>query len=254
MNERKVALITGASRGLGRSMAMHVAQMGVGIIGTYKSAKTEGDRLVADIGQAGGPAVAMLPLDIEDTASFAPFTARVKETLADVFKADKLDFLVNNAGIGIYAPFGQTTEDQFDQLVRVHFKGPYFLTQELLPLITDGGRILNLSSGLTRFSQPGYAAYAANKAAIDVLTRYQAAELADRRIRVNALAPGAIETDWGGGLVRDNSDINAMVAAHTALGRAGLPDDIGAVVACLLSDGFGWVNGTKIEASGGQQI
>jgi NAD(P)-dependent dehydrogenase (short-subunit alcohol dehydrogenase family) len=253
MGERKIALITGASRGLGRSMATHLARAGIGIIGTYNNSKREADELAAEISDSGCK-VAMLHLDVRGPGTFAPFAREVVVALNTVFGCDRFDFLINNAGIGIYAPFAQTTEEQFDELVQVNLKAPFFVSQALLPQINDGGRILNLSSGLTRFSQPGYAAYAASKAAIDVLTRYQAIELAERRIRVNALAPGAIETDWGGGLVRDNQEINSRVASNTALGRAGVPDDIGAVVVSLLSDDFGWVNGTKIEASGGAHL
>lgn len=171
--------------------------------------------------------------------------------LKDVFAQERFDFLINNAGIGIHASFAETTEAQFDQLVAIQFKGPFFLTQQLLPLIRDGGRILNVSSGLARFSLPGYAAYAAMKGAMEVLTRYQAKELGARGISVNILAPGAIETDFGGGAVRDNASLNAMVANNTALGRAGLPDDIGGAIASLLADGSHWITGQRIEASGG---
>lgn len=193
----------------------------------------------------------VLPLDVADAASFAGFAEALAAALRSEWQRDSFDYLLNNAGIGIHAAFADTTEAQFDQLVNIHLKGVFFLTQRLLPLLADGGGILNLSSGLTRFSLPGYAAYAAMKGAVEVLSRYLARELGARGIRVNTLAPGAIETDFGGGAVRDNAQLNAFVASQTALGRAGLPDDIGAVVASLLSEDCGWVNGQRVEASGG---
>ncbi|CRN00818.1 3-oxoacyl-[acyl-carrier-protein] reductase FabG [Pseudomonas sp. 34 E 7] len=250
MTPRKIALITGASRGLGKSAALHLAAQGVDILGTYHSKADEAQALVTQIEQLGGRA-AMLQLDVSQSATFAGFADQVTDALKDVFAQDQFDFLVNNAGIGIHASFAETTEAQFDQLVAIQFKGPFFLTQKLLPLIRDGGRILNVSSGLARFSLPGYAAYAAMKGAMEVLTRYQAKELGTRGISVNILAPGAIETDFGGGAVRDNANLNAMVANNTALGRAGLPDDIGGAVALLLADGGQWITGQRIEASGG---
>ncbi len=250
MTPRKIALITGASRGLGKSAALHLAAQGVDILGTYHSRADEAQALVTQIEQLGGRA-AMLQLDVSQSATFTGFADQVTDALKDVFAQDQFDFLVNNAGIGIHASFAETTEAQFDQLVAIQFKGPFFLTQKLLPLIRDGGRILNVSSGLARFSLPGYAAYAAMKGAMEVLTRYQAKELGARGISVNILAPGAIETDFGGGAVRDNANLNAMVANNTALGRAGLPDDIGGAVALLLADGGQWITGQRIEASGG---
>ncbi|MBE8601132.1 hypothetical protein ALP39_00155 [Pseudomonas marginalis pv. marginalis] len=247
---RKIALITGASRGLGKNAALHLAAQGVDIIGTYHSKADEAQALVAEIEQLGGRA-AMLQLDVSQSATFEGFVGDVAGVLKDVFAQEHFDFLINNAGIGIHASFAETTEAQFDQLVAIQFKGPFFLTQKLLPLIRDGGRILNVSSGLARFSLPGYAAYAAMKGAMEVLTRYQAKELGGRGISVNILAPGAIETDFGGGAVRDNANLNAMVANNTALGRAGLPDDIGGAIASLLADGSQWITGQRIEASGG---
>ena len=248
----KIVLITGASRGLGRSAAQHLARAGVGVIGTYQHRKDEADALVAELEAARVPAAA-LPLDVGDSATFEAFTAAVRQTLA-ALGVDRLDALVNNAGAGSYAGFAETTEEQFDEMVRVHLKGPFFLTQALLPLIADGGRILNVSSGLARFTGPGYAAYAAAKGAVEVLTRYQAQELGDRQIRVNTLVPGAIATDFGGGMVRDDEQVNAAVADAIALGRVGQADDIGAAVPAILSEGFGWATGTRIELSGGQQL
>ncbi|KWU47733.1 SDR family NAD(P)-dependent oxidoreductase [Pseudomonas sp. R11F] len=247
---RKIALITGASRGLGKSAALHLAAQGIDIIGTYHSATAEAQAVVEQVQALGGRAV-MLQLDVSRSDRFEGFVGEITSVLKDVFAQDHFDFLINNAGIGAHASFAETTEAQFDQLVAIQFKGPFFLTQKLLPLIRDGGRIINISSGLARFSLPGYAAYAAMKGAMEVLTRYQAKELGGRGISVNVLAPGAIETDFGGGAVRDNQALNAMVAQNTALGRAGLPDDIGGAIASLLADGSHWITGQRIEASGG---
>ena len=247
---RKIALITGASRGLGRSAAKHLAAQGVDIIGTYRSQAEEAQQLVGEIETQGGRAL-MLQLDVSDSSSFADFAQRVAQGLHETFAAERIDFLVNNAGIGIHAALAEISEAQFDELLKVQLKGPFFLTQRLLPLMADGGRILNVSSGLARFTLPGYGAYAAMKGGIEVWTRYLAKELGPRGISANVLAPGAIETDFGHGAVRDNSELNAFVAGNTALGRAGLPDDIGAAVAALLGDGGRWINGQRIEASGG---
>jgi NAD(P)-dependent dehydrogenase (short-subunit alcohol dehydrogenase family) len=247
---RKVALITGASRGLGKNTALHLVAQGVDIIGTYNSRADEAQALVTEIESLGGRA-AMLQLDVGQSAHFAAFATQVGQVLRTHFGRQHFDFLVNNAGVGVHANFVDTTVEQFDLLVNIHFKGPFFLTQNLLPLLNDGGRIINISSGLARFSLPGYAAYAAMKGAMEVLTRYQAKELGARQISVNTLAPGAIETDFSGGAVRDNAEVNKMVADNTALGRAGRPDDIGAAIALLLAPGSQWINGQRIEASGG---
>ena len=247
---RKIAVVTGGSRGLGRNTALHLARRGVDIILTYRSQRTEAEQVVAEIAAWGGSAVA-LQLDVAESGTFDSFVEALKGVLSEHWQRKTFDSLVNNAGIGIHAAFADTTEEQFDELVRIQLKGPFFLTQKLLPLIADNGRIVNLSSGLTRFSLPGYAAYAAMKGAMEVLTRYQAKELGARGIAVNIVAPGAIETDFGGGTVRDNAQVNAFIASQTALGRVGLPDDIGGMVASLLSDDNRWVNGQRIEASGG---
>jgi NAD(P)-dependent dehydrogenase (short-subunit alcohol dehydrogenase family) len=247
---KKIALITGASRGLGKSTALHLAAQGVDIIGTYHSKQAEAQAVVEEIQALGGRAQ-MLQLDVSDSHSFDAFNVKVAQALEEVFHARQFDFLVNNAGIGIYGSFAETTEAQFDQLVNIHFKGPYFLTQKLLPLMADGGRIVNVSSGLARFSMVGYAAYASMKGAIEVWTRYLAKELGPRGINVNVLAPGAIATDFGGGAVRDNSELNQHLASITALGRVGEADDIGSAISMLLGDGGQWINGQRIEASGG---
>lgn len=249
----KIALITGASRGLGKSAALHLAAQGVDIIGTYHSQATEAQAVAAQIEQLGGR-VAMLQLDVSQSATFDGFVNEIGHTLQTVFAQEHFDFLLNNAGVGTHASFLETREEQFDQMVAIHLKGPFFLTQKLLPLIADGGRIINISSGLARFSLPGYAAYASMKGAVEVLTRYQAKELGSRGISVNTLAPGAIETDFGGGSVRDNADLNALIASNTALGRAGLPDDIGGAISVLLAEGSHWINGQRIEASGGMFV
>lgn len=249
MRER-IALVTGGSRGLGKNAVLKLAAEGTDIILTWNSSQQEAQEVVREI-EGKGIKAAALQLNIGDTASFARFAQQVKETLTHVWQRDTFDYLVNNAGTGLYAPYTETTEAQFDDAVNIHFKGPFFLTQQLLPLIKDGGRILNVSSGLARFTQPGSGAYAAMKGAMEVLTRYQAKELGVRGISVNIIAPGAIETDFGGGRVRDNAELNQLLASQTALGRVGLPDDIGDAIAALLSDKLGWMNAQRIEVSGG---
>ena len=249
----KIAIVTGASRGLGRNAALSIARHGGDVILTYQSRGEDAQAAVGEINAMGRRATAF-QLDTGDIAGFASFAERLRTALRETWQRDTFDHLVNNAGHGDYALIEQTTEAQFDGLVNVHFKGVYFLTQALLPLIADGGRIVNLSSGLTRVSYPGYAAYAAVKGAVEVLTVYMAKELGGRRIAVNTVAPGAIETDFGGGAVRDNPDVNKVFADTTALGRAGLPDDIGPMIAGLLSEDNRWVNAQRIEVSGGQGI
>jgi NAD(P)-dependent dehydrogenase (short-subunit alcohol dehydrogenase family) len=246
----KITLVTGGSRGLGRSMSLHLAEKGHDVILTYRANAAEAEESVAEIRKMGRKAVA-LPLDVSDSKSFDNFRDKVAATLKETWQRNDFDSLVNNAGIGIYATVAETTEEQFDRLMNIHLKGTFFLTQKLLPLIKDGGRILNVSSGLARFSMPGFAAYAAMKGGVEVLTRYLALELGPRKITVNVIAPGAIETDFGGGMVRDNPEINQMIAGETAMGRVGLPDDIGGAVAALLSEDCRWINGQRIEVSGG---
>lgn len=245
-----VTLITGGSRGLGRNMAEHLAGKGHDVIITYHSRKDEAEKVTAAVAAQGRKAVA-LQLDVGQSKTFPAFAETVKKELKAAFGRDDFDALVNNAGSGVHAAFMDTTEEQFDQMVNIHFKSTFFLSQKLVPLMKDGGRIINISSGLARFSNPGYSAYGSMKGGVDTLTRYMAKELAPRRIAVNVVAPGAIETDFGGGRVRDDKEINKMIASSTALGRVGQPDDIGGLVAALLTEDCRWVNGQRIEASGG---
>jgi NAD(P)-dependent dehydrogenase (short-subunit alcohol dehydrogenase family) len=245
-----IAIVTGGSRGLGKSAALHIARSASDVILTYRSQRAEADAVVKEIEAMGRRAVA-LPLDVADSSSFARFADSVKQALQQTWQCERFNFLVNNAGIGTYASFMETTEAQFDELVNIHLKGVFFLTQKLLPLMADGGRIVNVSTGLARFVLPNYAAYASVKGAVEVLTKYMAKELGARGIAVNVVAPGAIETDFGGGTVRDNAQLNSFIASQTALGRVGLPDDIGGVIASLLQPANGWINAQRIEASGG---
>jgi NAD(P)-dependent dehydrogenase (short-subunit alcohol dehydrogenase family) len=217
--ETPIALVTGGSRGLGRNTVLKLAEHGMDVLLTYRSKRSEAESVVAEVAAGGRRAVA-LPLDVGVSAGFAAFATQVRETLAKHWKRERFNFLINNAGIGIHASLADTTEAQFDELMNIHFKGVFFLTQKLLPLIVDGGRIVNLSSGLTRFALPGYSAYASMKGAIEVLTHYMAKELGSRRIAANVIAPGAIATDFGGGVVRDNAQLNASIASQTALGRS----------------------------------
>jgi NAD(P)-dependent dehydrogenase (short-subunit alcohol dehydrogenase family) len=248
-----IALVTGGSRGLGKSMALHLADHGTDVIVTYRSGKEEAARVVQEIEKKGRRAAA-LQLDVGDARSFGSFAESVRAELGRIWKRDRFDHLINNAGVGVHATFAETTEEQVDELYRIHLKGPFLLTQKLLPLIADGGRIVNVSSGLARFTLPGYSAYASMKGAVEVLTRYMAKELGARGIAVNTIAPGAIETDFGGGTVRDNPEVNKLIASMTALGRVGLPDDVGGAVAMLLAPESRWINGQRIEVSGGQGI
>lgn len=248
-----IAIITGGSRGLGKNTALSMGARGIDVLLTYRSEAEAAQKVVAELEAMGRKALA-LRLDVSETASFSEFVSQVQDALSHHFEAERFDILISNAGIGLYAPLAETSEEQFDQLMNVHFKGPFFLTQKLLPLIADGGRIVNLSTGLTRFAYPGYGAYAAMKGAVEVLTRYQAKEFGARGISVNTVAPGAIETDFGGGAVRDNAGLNQMIASQTSLGRVGLPDDIGGMIASLVTDDNRWVNAQRIEVSGGIHI
>ena len=248
----RIAIVTGGSRGLGRSTVLALARRGVHSVLTYHSRRAEADEVALEAGRLGARAV-VRQLDVGATESVDAFASDVGAALAEL-GADRFGFLVNNAGTGLYKPFVETTEDELDQLYRVHVKGVFLLTQKLLPFIQEGGRIINLSSGLTRFATPGASAYAAMKGAIEVLTRYLARELGHRGVTVNTVAPGAIATDFGGGRVRDNAELNRQIAGVTALGRVGLPEDIGPMIAALLADENRWVNAQRIEASGGMNI
>ena len=252
-NSNKVALVTGGSRGLGRDMAIQLARKNFDVIITYKSNKEAANKVVEDVKAVGKKAIA-LQLDVAESSCYDAFVSQVKEKLSSDFGASTLHSLVNNAGTGLYASFDSTTEEQFDEMVSVHLKTAFFLTQKSLPILANGGSIVNISTGLARFSYNNYSAYAIMKAAVDSLTRYQALELGSRKIRVNSVAPGAIETDFAGGAVRDNKDLNATIANTTALGRVGLPDDIGGVVAFLCSEDAKWINAQRIEVTGGVHI
>ena len=253
MAKRKIALVTGGSRGLGEDMAVNLAKKGLDVVLTYQSNKVEADKTVQEIESLGQKAYA-LQLDVSQVGSFDAFVEEIKKVTNSHFGADHIDYLINNAGIGINAPITETTEEQFDTLVDIHFKGAFFLTQKLLPIIANGGGIVNISSGLARFSFPGYSVYGALKAAMETLTRYQAKELGARQIRSNIVAPGAIETDFGGGTNKTDEGKRTAIANFTALGRVGIPSDIGGVVAFLCTEDAKWVNGQRIEVSGGMMI
>jgi NAD(P)-dependent dehydrogenase (short-subunit alcohol dehydrogenase family) len=249
----KIGLITGASRGLGKNTALAMARQGIDVVLTYQSNQALALEVVSEIESLGRKAVA-LQLDVAKVNTFTTFSENLKQALQTKWQTQTFYFLINNAGTGLTAPFAETTEQIFDDMVNIHLKSTFFVTQKLLPLINDGGRIINISSGLARFTLPGYSAYAAMKGGIEVLTRYMAKELGARGIAVNTVAPGAIETDFGQGLVRDNKDVNAFIASQTALGRVGVPDDIGPMITSLLSEDNRWVNAQRIEASGGMLI
>lgn len=248
-----IALVTGGSRGIGRNIALRLGERGSDVIITFNSREDAAREVVDQLTAMGRKAIA-LRLDVADSSSFGAFAETVQAKLREVWKRDRLDHLVNNAGDGLHASFVDTTEAQFDRIVDVHLKSVFFLTQRLLPLLADGGRILNISSGLTQRTSAFHAAYPAVKGAVEVLTRYLATQLAPRGIRVNVVAPGAIATDFAGGAVRDNPQLNKNIAAMTPLGRVGLPDDIGDAVAMLLSPGFGWMTGERIGLAGGMGL
>ncbi len=250
MSQSKIALVTGGSRGLGRNMAIALAKKGIDVVLTYHSNKDEADKVVSEIQSFGQKAFA-LQLDAGNIKSFDGFLEQVTSHLKENTGNTNFDFLINNAGTALYSSFADTTEEQFDTAINIHYKGVFFLTQKALPFINDGGRIINISSGLARFSFPGSAAYGSMKGAVEVLTKYLAKELGSRGISANVVAPGAIETDFGGGQTRDNKEVNDRIAGLTALGRVGLPDDIGGVVAFLCSEDAKWINGQRIEVSGG---
>lgn len=248
----KIALITGGSRGLGRNAALHIAKKRIDVIITYRSKRDEAEEVAAEIERTGQKAAA-LQLDTSMIKSFEAFSQQLTALLREKWGSEHFDFLVNNAGINAPSPFGKTTEEDFDNLVNVHFKGVYFLTQTLLPVIADGGRIINFSSGLARFSTPGYAAYASMKGAIEVFTRYLAKELGPRKIAANVIAPGIIETDFTSEAF-SNPGMKERVSQITALGRPGMPDDIGGITAFLCTEDARWINAQRIEASGGMNL
>lgn len=245
----KIAIVTGGSRGMGRSTVLSLAKRGVDSIFTYKSNREEAEKVVSMVRETGRKAIA-LQLDTGSVSTFDSFVENARNALNEL-GAERLDYLVNNAGISHHNSIEKTTEEELDELYAVHFKGVFFLTQKLLPLINDGGRIVNISTGLTRFAVPDSGPYASMKGAIEVLTRYMAKELGSRGITVNVVAPGAIATDFSGGVVRDNPEVNKHVAEMTALGRVGQADDVGPMIASLLSDENRWVNAQRIEVSGG---
>lgn len=250
MTTNKIALVTGASRGIGKAISLSLAKQGIDVLLTYRTNGAEAQATVQAIEQLGRRAAA-LPVDTTDLGGFTPFFDRVAQTLRDTFGAERFDFLINNAGTSLVAPFAETTEAQFDQMLNIHLKGVYFLTQQALPLLNDGGRIINISSGVTRYSYPGVSAYGIMKGAVDVFTRYLALELGGRGIGANVVAPGAV---FGGGTLDDSPQMRDYVAGATALGRVGLPDDIGGVVAFLCTDEARWINGQRIELTGGMSL
>jgi NAD(P)-dependent dehydrogenase (short-subunit alcohol dehydrogenase family) len=248
----KIAIITGGSRGIGKAIALRLGKSGIDSIITYKSSQAEAGEVVKQITASGARALAV-PLDVAVRDSYMHFAAVAKAAI-EKLGTTKFDFLINNAGIGLSQPFAETTEAQFDEMTNVHFKSVFFLSQTLLPLINDGGQIVNISTGTSRFVLPGYSIYASLKTAVEGLTRYMAKELGPRKIRVNVVAPGATETDFRGGFIRNNPQFKKMMEANVALGRVGQAEDIAGVINALLSDDCYWINGQRIEASGGQVL
>lgn len=253
MSTTKIALITGGSRGLGQNSALHLAQAGHDVVITYRTREAEAQATVTQIQELGRQAVA-LPLDTSIVSTFPAFREALAQQLEQHWQRSTFDFLINNAGIDAASPFAQTTEQDFDNLLNVHFKGVYFLTQNLLPLLADGGGIVNFSTGLARFTAPGYAAYASMKGAVETLTKYMARELGGRGIRANVVAPGIIKTDFTAAARAAHPQLEQYMSGNTALGRIGEPDDIGGVVAFLCSDAARWVNAQRLEASGGYSL
>ncbi|WBV57850.1 SDR family oxidoreductase [Chryseobacterium daecheongense] len=254
MNSKtKIALITGGSRGIGKNSALRIAEKGLDVIITYKSSKEEADAVVNEI-KASGRNAAAFQLDTRDVKSFDAFIKNVTDHLQEHTASPNIDYLINNAGTALYSPITETTEEQLDDIIDIHFKGVFFLSQKFLPFMNDGGGIINISSGLARVALPGSSVYGSMKAGVEMLTKYMAKELGARKIKANVVAPGAIETDFGGGRTRDNKEVNALVSNITALGRAGLPEDVGGVVAFLCTEDAGWISGQRIEVSGGMAL
>lgn len=251
--KNKIAVITGGSRGLGKNMAVAIARKGLDVVLTYNSNKEKAEEAAAEI-QSLGQKAFVLQLDTRKISTFDAFIKDLTEHLQEQTGSPNFDFLINNAGTALYAPITDITEDQLDEIFNIHYKGVFFLTQKALPFINDGGGIINISSGLARMTLPGSSVYASAKSAVETLTRYLAKELGGRKIRANVIAPGAVETDFGGGRTRDNKEINVMIAGNTALGRVGLPDDIGGIAAFLCTEDAYWINAQRIEVSGGQSL
>jgi NAD(P)-dependent dehydrogenase (short-subunit alcohol dehydrogenase family) len=252
MNE-KIAIVTGGSRGLGKDMALSLARKGFNVLLTYHSKKEEAEKVVGEILSGGQDAVA-LPFDVGNIKGLDGFKEEVLKTLKEKWNSDKFDFLINNAGIGATIPISSVTEDDFDRLMNIHFKGVYFITQKLLPHMNDHGSVVFISSGTTRFCVPGYSVYSSLKGAVEVFTRYVAKEFGNRGIRSNIVAPGPIETDFNNASIRNNPQMKTFLAGQTALGRVGNADDIGGVVAFLCTEEAKWINGQRIEVSGGVNI
>ncbi|MHA7058829.1 SDR family NAD(P)-dependent oxidoreductase [Aquimarina sp. M1] len=253
MNQSKIALVTGGSRGLGKDMALNLAKKGLDLIITYHSNEAAAKEVVSVVAEIGQKAVA-LQLDVAEYGEYVPFFKKLSNVLQENYNTSTIDYLINNAGSIAPAPYMSATIDEFKDMIHIHLMGPFFITQNALQIMNDGGGIVNISTGLTRFTTPGFATYASMKGGLEILTKYQAKELGERKIRVNAVAPGAIETDIMGGTVRDNAELNKSIAADTALGRVGLPDDVGGVVAFLCTDDAKWVNAQRIEVSGGSNL
>lgn len=249
----KIALITGASRGIGRNAALKIAQKGLDVIITYKSNKEDAETLVKQIQIMGRHAIAF-QLDTKDFKSFDTFVKDVTSYLQKHTGSPTLDYLINNAGTALNSLIPDTTEEQIDDIVDIHFKGVFFLSQKFFPYLNNGGGIINISSGLARIALPGSSVYGSIKAAVEMLTKYMAKELGDRKIKANVIAPGAVETDFGGGRIRDDKELNKLIASRVTLGRVGLPNDIGGVIAFLCTDDAGWINGQRIEVAGGMSL
>lgn len=246
----KIAIVTGGSNGIGKSTALILGKRGIGVILTYRSDKKGAEEVVREIEGEGGKAVA-LHLDLGQKSSFASFTESVKKVLEKVWNRKTFDYLVNNGGVGGGMPFAEMSEEYFDQILNTNFKGPFFLTQNLIEILEDGGRIVNTSSSSSKGSFPGFSAYGASKAAFTSWTRYLAKELSPRRIRVNSVSPGPVHTNLGGGAFDKHPEFIQPLADQTALGRIGAPQDIAHVIVQLLSDDLGWITAQDIEVSGG---
>ena len=253
MNGSKIALVTGGSRGLGKDMALSIARKGMDVVITYRTKKEEAEEVVKQIENSGRKALA-LPLDMNAFSSLDAFVQSLTAELKSAWNTDRIDFLINNAGMGATVPFEKVTEEVFDEFLNVHYKSIYFLTQKLLPYFNDGGGIVNISSGTTRFANPGYSVYASMKGAVEVLTKYLAKELGSRGIRANVIAPGPIETDFNNAGIRNNPQMKGVLSSLSPLGRVGAADDIGGVVAFLCTDDARWINGQRIEVSGGINV